>query len=99
MKSQTNLEMCHVGSKTRSLGQKLEKPFVRSRGHIFRQIIMKLGQNFCLAEIPDQIFNLMLMIFGLDEVLYIFLNGSSLVKKNRSLGQIVEHPMLVTKGL
>ena len=39
--------MSHVRSKTtrRSLGQILEKPFVHSRGHIFSQIIMKLGQN------------------------------------------------------
>ena len=28
--------MGHVGSKTRSLGQILEKPCVRSRGHILR---------------------------------------------------------------
>ena len=40
--------MGHVGSKTRSLGQMLEKPCVRSRGHIFSLIIMKLGQNVCL---------------------------------------------------
>ena len=31
-----------VGPKTRSLGQMLEKPCVRSRGHIFRLIIIKL---------------------------------------------------------
>ena len=37
--------MCHVGSKTKSQGQILEKPCVRSRGHIFNSIIMKLGQN------------------------------------------------------
>ena len=43
--------MGHVGSKTRSLGQILEKPCVCSRGHIFSPIIMKLGQNVCLDEI------------------------------------------------
>ena len=43
----------HVGSKTRSLGQILEKPCVRSRDHIFSPIIMKLGQNVCLDEISD----------------------------------------------
>ena len=43
--------MGHVGSKTRSLGQILEKPCVCSRGHIFSLIIMKLGQNVCLDEI------------------------------------------------
>ena len=36
-----------VGSKTRSLGQILEKSCVSSRGHIFSPIIMKLGQNVC----------------------------------------------------
>ena len=45
--------MGHVGSKTKSLGQILEKPFVRSRGHIFSLIIMKLGQNVCLDKISD----------------------------------------------
>ena len=43
----------HVGSKTRSLGPILEKPCVRSRGHIFSPIPMKLGQKFCLDEISD----------------------------------------------
>ena len=42
--------MVHVGSKTRSLGQILEKPCVRSRGHIFSQIIMKFGQIFFLIK-------------------------------------------------
>ena len=41
----------HVRSKTRSLGQMLGKHCVHSRDHIFRQIIMKVGQNFCLDEI------------------------------------------------
>ena len=50
MKSQMSLKTCHVGSKTRSLGQNLEKPCVRSRGHLFSPIIMKLGQNDCLDE-------------------------------------------------
>ena len=45
--------MGHVGSQTRSLGQILEKPSVRSRRHIFSLIIMKLGQNVCLNEILD----------------------------------------------
>ena len=42
--------MGHVRSKTESLGQMLEKPCVPSRDHIFDQIIMKRGQNFCLNE-------------------------------------------------
>ena len=45
--------MGHVGSKTRSLGQILEKPCVRSRGHILSPMIMKLGQNVFLDEILE----------------------------------------------
>ena len=54
MKSKTSLEMGRVGSKTRSLGQMGEKPSLVSRGHIFRQIIMTLGQNISLDEISDE---------------------------------------------
>ena len=36
MKSDTYLKMGHVGSKSRSLGQILEKPCVRSRGRKFQ---------------------------------------------------------------
>ena len=43
--------MGHVGSKTGPLGHIVEKPCVRSRGHIFCWILMKLGQNVCLDEI------------------------------------------------
>ena len=46
--------MDHVWVKTRSLGQILEKHCVRSRGHIFNPIIMKLGQSVCLDEISDE---------------------------------------------
>ena len=49
--------MGHVGSKNRSLGQIFEKPFVRSRGHIYSPIIRKRGQNVCLYEISDQFEN------------------------------------------
>ena len=49
--------MGHVGSKTRSLGQILEKPCARSRRHIFRPIIMKLGKNVCLDEISGDFEN------------------------------------------
>ena len=49
--------MGHVESKTRSLGQILEKPCVRCRGHIFSPIIIKLGQNVSLAEISDDFEN------------------------------------------
>ena len=37
------------------LGQILEKPCVRSRGHIFGLIHMKLGQNGCLDEIWNKL--------------------------------------------
>ena len=43
--------MVHVGSKTRSQVQILEKPCVCSRGHIFSPIIMKLGQNVFIDKI------------------------------------------------
>ena len=46
--------MGHVGLKTRSLGQILEKPCVPSRGQIFGPILMKLIQNVCLDEISDK---------------------------------------------
>ena len=55
MKSRTSLKMGHVRSETRSLGQILEKPCVRSRGHIFSPTIMKLCQNFCLDKISDEL--------------------------------------------
>ena len=43
--------MGHVRSKTRSLGQILEKPCVCSGDQIFGLILMKLGQSACLDEI------------------------------------------------
>ena len=46
--------MGHVGSKTRSLGQILEKGCAGSRGHIFSPIILKLGQNVCIDKISDE---------------------------------------------
>ena len=45
--------MGHIGSKTRSLGQKLENPCLHSRSHFFSMILMKLGQNGCLNDILD----------------------------------------------
>ena len=50
-------EMGYDGSKTRSLGQILEKPCVPSRGHIFSPIIMKLDQKLCLDKILDDFEN------------------------------------------
>ena len=54
MNPQTSLKMGYVGSKTRSPGQILEKPYVGSRGHIFSPIFMKLVWNVCLDEISDE---------------------------------------------
>ena len=51
IKSGLGLCMSHLGSKTRSLGQTIEKPCVDNRGHIFLQIFMKFGQNVCFGEI------------------------------------------------
>ena len=48
-----SLKIGCVKSETRSVDQILEKPCVRSRGHIFSQIVVKLGQNVCLDEISD----------------------------------------------
>ena len=49
--------MGHVGSKTRSPGQILEKPCVRSGGHIFSWILMKVGQDVYLDDISDEFEN------------------------------------------
>ena len=57
MKSRTTSKMGHVGSKTRSLGQILEKPCVRSRGHILSRILMEVGQDVCLDDILDEFEN------------------------------------------
>ena len=43
--SRSNEKLGHVGSKTRSLGQILEKPCVHSRGHSFNSKFMKHYQN------------------------------------------------------
>ena len=49
--------MGHVGSKTRSLGQILGKPCVRSRGYILSRILMEVGQDVCLDDISDEFEN------------------------------------------
>ena len=49
--------MGHVGSKTRSLGQMLEKPCLCSTGYIFRLIIMKLDKKVCLDKISNEFEN------------------------------------------
>ena len=43
--SRSSSKLGHVGSKTRSLGQILEKPCVHSRGHSFDHKFMKVCQN------------------------------------------------------
>ena len=56
MKSRTDLKVGHVRSKTRSVGQIIGKnPCVRSRGHIFSPIIMKLDHHICLVKISHKI--------------------------------------------
>ena len=42
--SRSDSKLCHVGSKTRSLGQILEKPCVHSRGHSFDHKFIKLSE-------------------------------------------------------
>ena len=54
MKSRTSSKFSQVGSKTRSLGQILQKSCAYSRGHILSWILMKLGQNVCIDEISDE---------------------------------------------
>ena len=43
--SRSSSKLGHVGSKTRSLGQILEKPCVHSGGHRFDSKVMKLYRN------------------------------------------------------
>ena len=43
--SRSSLKLGHVGSKSRSLDQILEKPSVHSRGHSFDSKFMKLYQD------------------------------------------------------
>ena len=49
--SQSSSNMGDVGSKTRSVGQIMEKPCEHSRGHIFGPIFIKLAQK----DHPDNI--------------------------------------------
>ena len=45
------------GYVSQKLGQILEKPSVRFRGHIFSPIIMLFGQNVFLDEMSDEFEN------------------------------------------
>ena len=49
--SRSSANMGHVGSKTRSVGQIMEKPCKHSRGHIFGPVFFKLAQNDHLEDI------------------------------------------------
>ena len=51
MMSRSSLNLGHVGSKTRSVGQIKEKSCLPSRGHIFDPVFMKLGENVCLNDV------------------------------------------------
>ena len=57
IKPKTSSKMGHVGSKTRSQGEILEKLCVCLKGHIFSPILMKLCQNVCLDEISGDFEN------------------------------------------
>ena len=46
--------MGHVGSKTRSVGQIIEKPCEQDTVHIMHPITMKICQNVFLDEISDK---------------------------------------------
>ena len=54
LKFWTSLKLGCVGSKTRLLGQIIEKPCVYTKGHIFSPIVMKHGHKVCLDEISDK---------------------------------------------
>ena len=47
-------ESASHGVKTRSLGQKVEKPCEHSRSHIFDPIFIKLAQNTYNGNISDK---------------------------------------------
>jgi hypothetical protein len=51
MKSGLGLYLGHLGSKTRSLGQMIEKPCVDNTGHSFHPIFMKFNRNVYLDDI------------------------------------------------
>ena len=57
MKSRKSLKISHVGSKTRSLCQILEKPCECCKGHILDLILIKLGQKVGFDKISDALEN------------------------------------------
>ena len=52
--SRSSSKLGHIGSKTRSLGQTLEKLCVHSRGHTFDTKHMNLNQNVNDHNIMDK---------------------------------------------
>ena len=75
--------MGHIGSKTRSLGQILEKPSVCCRGHLFSPVLTKLGhENVCVNDIPSHR-TLELDYFG---------------STTRSIGQILKKLYVSSRG-
>ena len=57
MMSRPLLKMGVVRSKSRSLGQILEKPCDRSKDHSFDPIFIKLAQDVYLNDVPTPIEN------------------------------------------
>jgi len=51
MKPRSSSNLGHVGSKSRSLGEIIEKPCLHSIGHNIDSIFIKLAHNDCLDEI------------------------------------------------
>ena len=51
----SSVNLGHVGSKTRSLGQIIEKPCKHCRGHIFASTFMVFGQNVYLDDLKVKV--------------------------------------------
>ena len=51
MRTRSSANMIQVNLKSRSLGQILETPYLRCRGHIFDPIFLKLGEDVNLKNI------------------------------------------------
>ena len=54
MKSWMTVKKGHFEAKTRSLGQILEKPCIRSKGYNFSPKIMIPSKKVCLDEVSDK---------------------------------------------
>ena len=55
IKSNTSLNLGHLGSKSNSLGQIKEIPCGQSIGHISCSVDLKIGQNVCPYKISNEI--------------------------------------------